>query len=201
MSSSAVQGQFTRLLQHADHPNGAAALLPLVYDELRALARERLRHERPGHTLQPTALVHEAYLRLTGGTDIEWKNSTHFFSVAAEAMRRILVEHARKRAREKRGGGWKRASLEQITDMAVASEPDQIVAVDQALDRLERQDPHLAQVVKLRFFAGLSSQQAAQALGLSGRTFRRDWSLARAWLARELGGTAFQAVRPAQDTG
>lgn len=156
-------------------------LLPLVYDELRALARAQLRHERPDHTLQPTALVHEAYLRLVGGNQPPWNDRQHFFRAAAEAMRRILIEHARKRRRAKRGGGLVRVELSGV-DLGVEQDPDRLLALDDAFRRLEQQDPEAADVVRLRFFAGLSVEETAQATGLSERTVKREWAFARAWL-------------------
>ena len=160
--------------------------LPLVA-ELRAIAGGRMSGERPDHTLQATALVHEAWLRLAGDqAGLDFQNRAHFLKAAAEAMRRILIEHARKRGREKRGGSARRVPL---TAVEVASQADsgEILSVDEALRRLEGQDERMAEIVKLRFFAGLSEQETAAALGLSDRTVRREWVLARAWLARELG--------------
>jgi len=165
-------------------------LLPLVYDELRALARAQLRHERPDHTLQATALVHEAYLRLLGGTQPPWNDRQHFFRAAAEAMRRILIEHARKRGRVKRGGKRVRVELTGV-DLASEQDLDQILALDDAFRRLEEEDPEAADVVRLRFFAGLSVEETAQATGLSERTVKREWAFARAWLydaLRDSGG-------------
>ncbi|MBI1967272.1 MAG: sigma-70 family RNA polymerase sigma factor [Gemmatimonadetes bacterium] len=165
-------------------------LLPLVYDELRALAKAQLRHERPDHTLQPTALVHEAYLRLLGSTQPPWNDRQHFFRAAAEAMRRILIEHARKRGRVKRGGKRVRVELSGV-DLASDQDLDQVLALDDAFRRLEEQDPEAADVVRLRFFAGLSVEETAQAMGLSERTVKREWAFARAWLydaLRDSGG-------------
>lgn len=156
-------------------------LVPLLYDELRALARAHLGRERPDHSLQATALVHEAYLRLLGASQPPWNDRRHFFRAAAEAMRRILIEHARARGRIKRGGNRVRVELR---DAHLASEPDldQLLALDDALRRLEEQDPRAADVVRLRYFAGLSVADTAKALDLSERTVKRDWALARAWL-------------------
>jgi RNA polymerase sigma factor (TIGR02999 family) len=156
-------------------------LLPVVYDELRALARAQLRRERPDHTLQPTALVHEAYLRLLAGVNLPWNDRQHFFRAAAEAMRRILIEHARKRGRVKRGGGQIRVDLSGV-DLAGGPDPDQLLALDDAFRRLEQQDPEAADVVRLRFFAGLSVAETAHATGRSERTVKREWAFARAWL-------------------
>lgn len=156
-------------------------LFPAVYDELRALARAHLRHERPDHTLQPTALVHEAYLRLVGGGPTPWNDRQHFFRAAAEAMRRILIEHARKRGRIKRGG--KRVAVElSSVNLAPEQDLDRLLALDDAFRRLEEQDPQAADVVRLRFFAGLSVEETALATGLSERTVKREWAFARAWL-------------------
>jgi len=156
-------------------------LLPLVYDELRALARAQLRHERPDHTLQATALVHEAYLRLLGGVQPPWNDRRHFFRAAAEAMRRILIEHARKRGRARRGGKRVRVELSDA-DLAGEQDLDQLLALDDAFRRLEAQDPEAADVVRLRFFAGLSVEETALATGRSERTVKREWAFARAWL-------------------
>src|SRR4051794_10815644 len=167
-------------------------LLPAVYAQLRAMAQDQLRHERAGHTLQATALVHEAYLRLRVGKVGDAQSTRQFFFAAAEAMRRILIEHARKRGRFKRGGVGKgdtprrRIPLE-LLELAEEMDVDQIVAVDEAIRRLEAQDERLGQIVRLRFFAGLSVEESAAALEVSDRTVRREWRLAKAWLHRELG--------------
>jgi RNA polymerase sigma factor (TIGR02999 family) len=156
-------------------------ILPLVYDELRALARARLRNERPDHTLQTTALVHEAYLRLLGGENPPWSNRRHFFHAAGEAMRRILIEYARKRGRLKRGGKRVRVELRDA-HLATEQDPEMFLALDDAFRRLEEQDPRAADVVRLRFFAGLSIAETAKAMELSERTVKREWALARAYL-------------------
>ena len=177
----------TRLLDAAaaGEPHAAADLLPLVYEELRRLAAARLAGEKGGHTLQPTALVHEAYLRLVGGDQPQdWNGRGHFFGAAAEAMRRILVDQARRKQADKHGGG--RARVELPDDLAVGTPSDDLVALDEALTRLERHDPAAAGLVKLRYFAGLSHQEAADALGLSRGAADRLWALARAWLLRQL---------------
>jgi RNA polymerase sigma factor (TIGR02999 family) len=161
----------------------AAELLPLVYDELRALAAARLAGERPGHSLDPTALVHEAYLRLVG--DQHFDGRGHFFAAAAEAMRRILVNHARDRNRLKRGGRRQRVDLDRLTGLAAANDDD-LVELDDALDRLAKDYPDAAALVKLRFFAGMTLGEAADALGVPRRTADRHWAFARAWLADAL---------------
>jgi RNA polymerase sigma factor (TIGR02999 family) len=167
----------------------AADLLPLVYDELRKLAAARMGAESPDQTLQPTALVHEAYLRLIGPADeVRWENRGHFFAAAAEAMRRILVDAARRKAAVQHGGGLTRLELE--PDLAAAPEPrEDLVALDEALNRLAAEDSLKAELVKLRYFAGLTLPEAAAALGLSERTAGRHWAFARAWLRRAVEGT------------
>jgi RNA polymerase sigma factor (TIGR02999 family) len=170
-------------------PRAAEELLPLVYDELRKLAAARLDEEKPGQTLQPTALVHEAYVRLVGGAQPQdWNGRGHFFAAAAEAMRRILVESARRKGRARHGGGRARLDLDAVEP--AADEADgRLLAIDEALTLLAAEDPAAAEVVKLRFFAGLTAQQAADALGISLRTANSHWAFARAWLFRRLGGT------------
>jgi RNA polymerase sigma factor (TIGR02999 family) len=165
----------------------AGQLLPLVYDELRRLAAARLAREGPGQTLQPTALVHEAYLRLVGTADDQrWNSRGHFFGAAAEAMRRILVESARRKMGVKHGGGLQRQDLEEH-DVPVAVPPQEVLALDEALERLAADDPDAARIVDLHFFAGLSIDEAAEALGVSRATAYRQWAYARAWLRCELG--------------
>jgi RNA polymerase sigma factor (TIGR02999 family) len=166
-------------------PAAAAELLPLVYDELRKLAAARLAHEHPGQTLQPTALVHEAYLRLVG--DQEFDGRGHFFAAAAEAMRRILVDNARRKRAEKRGGGLHRHDAAELP-IAAPEPADDLVALDEALDRLAAADPQKAELVKLRYFAGLTIEQAAAALDISPATAKRHWAYARAWLYRQVAG-------------
>jgi RNA polymerase sigma factor (TIGR02999 family) len=175
------------VLQQVSNGDQAAAsdLLPLVYDQLRALAQQRMMQERPGHTLQATALVHEAFLKLVGPREIPWAGQAHFYAAAAEAMRRILVDHARSRHREKRGGKGERVLLN-VLDLADTENSEEILALDEALCRLEQQEPEVGQVVRLRFFAGLSVDQTAESLGVSPRTVDRRWKFARAWLFREL---------------
>lgn len=163
----------------------AAELLPLVYDELRRLAAWRLTNEQPDQTLQATALVHEAYLRLVGKEDPQWNGRRHFFGAAAEAMRRILVENARRKSRLKRGGQMERVDLEGL-DLPAPLPDDELLAMDEALDKLATTDPRAAELVKLCFFAGLTQQQAARELGVSITTVERTWAFARAWLFREI---------------
>jgi RNA polymerase sigma factor (TIGR02999 family) len=163
----------------------AAELLPLVYDELRRLAAAKMAQEKPGQTLQATALVHEAYLRLVGSTDPQWDSRGHFFAAAAEAMRRILVENYRRKTGQKHGGAAERIPLEQI-DAALPAPDDNLLALDEALTRLAAQRPVVAELVKLRFFTGLTMDEAAQMLGMSPATAYRHWDYARAWLFRAI---------------
>ncbi len=181
----------TRLLSAMEQgdPAAAAQLLPLIYDALRQFAAQRLAHEQPGQTLQPTALVHEAYVRLVGdGAEQHWQHRGHFFSAAATAMRRILIERARQKRRKVHGGGRQRQELH--PDLVAAPAPDEnLLALDAALARLAERDPVKARLVELRYFAGLTSDQAAEILGISPSTADRHWVFARAWLRREvLGG-------------
>jgi RNA polymerase sigma factor (TIGR02999 family) len=178
----------TRLLDAAaaGEPQAAARLLPLVYTELRKLAASRLAQEKSGHTLQPTALVHEAYLRLVGTDAAQgWNGRGHFFAAAAEAMRRILVESARRRATAKRGGRGIRLPLAE-TDLPAPGSPDQVLAVHEAVEQLAAVDPDAAMLVKLRFFAGLTTDEAADALGMSVRSAHDLWAYARTWLHRQM---------------
>ena len=176
----------TQILEaiHDGDPKAAEELLPLVYEELRKLASWRMAHEAPGQTLQATALVHEAYLRLIGQQEPQWQNSRHFFS-AAEAMRRILVERARQKARQKYGGEWQRVDLDEI-NVATESNDETLLFVSDALEKLAVKDPVCAELIKLRFFAGIPNYKAAEMLGLSERTAKRNWAYARAWLAKEI---------------
>lgn len=178
----------TRILEAIDQgdPNAAQGLLPLVYDELRRLAAQKLSHEKPGQTLEATALVHEAYLRLVGSNDQQWDCRGHFFSAAAEAMRRIVVENARRKRREKRGGNRNRVCLSE-SDLATDGPSDEILAVDEALERLASVDKISAELVRLRFFAGLPNDEAAALLGISPRTADRYWAYARSWLQNRIG--------------
>ena len=176
--------ELTRILSAVEQgdPHAAAQLLPLVYDELRKLAAQRMAKEAPGQTLQATALVHEAYLRLVDADAVKrWDSRGHFFAAAAEAMRRILVESARRRASGKRGGGRQRIDFEAAQSQAELP-ADDLLALDEALDLLAREDPVKAELVKLRCFAGLSHQEAAEALGLSRATADRYWAYAKSWL-------------------
>jgi RNA polymerase sigma factor (TIGR02999 family) len=180
--------EVTRILSAIEQgePQAAEQLLPLVYNELRRLAAEKLAQEKPGQTLQATALVHEAYLRLVDVEKVQhWDSRGHFFVAAAEAMRRILVESARRKQRRKRGGGRVREPLE--SDIAGPERPEQMLALDEALDRLAATNPQAAELVKLRFFAGLSNAEAASFLGISPRKATQVWAYARAWLREELG--------------
>jgi RNA polymerase sigma factor (TIGR02999 family) len=171
-------------------PGAADQLLPLVYAELRRLAAAYLTREAPGHTLQPTALVHEAYLRLVGPADERrWESSGQFFAAAAVAMRRILVESARRKARVKHGGEFQRVDLD-VLDVPVRPRPEEILALDEALSRLAADDPDAARVVDLHFFAGLSIEEAAESLGLSRATAYRQWTYAKGWLRCEIDGDA-----------
>jgi RNA polymerase sigma factor (TIGR02999 family) len=163
-------------------------LLPLVYEELRRLAAWHLANEQPGQTLQATALVHEAYLRLVGKEDPQWNGRRHFFGAAAEAMRRILVENARRKRRLKRGGQLERVELEE-SSLPAPLPDDELLALDEALERLTQVDPRAAELVKLCFFVGLTQEQAAKHLGVSISTIERTWAYARAWLFREIHGT------------
>lgn len=182
--TSTPGGPVTKILgelQGADRRQVLDRLLPLVYDELRGLARARLRHERQGHSLQPTALVHEAYIRMLGADSPSWNDRGHFFRAAAEAMRRILIDHARKRRRVKRGGGQIQVTLGDV-QVGAGPELEDLMALDGAIQRLEEQDSRMAEIVRLRFFAGLSVEETALALEVSERTVKRDWAVARAWL-------------------
>jgi RNA polymerase sigma factor (TIGR02999 family) len=176
----------TRLLldPHLSSAARAARLLPLIYDHLRAIARQRMSAERADHTLQPTALVHEAYLRLVGERNLPWRNRAHFFVAAAEAMRRILLDHAKARGRLKRGGIRRRP--ENLVELASGENPEEILALDEAFCRLEGESPAAAAVVRLRFYGGLRVDDVAAALEISPRQVDRLWAFARAWLYRAL---------------
>lgn len=162
-------------------------LMPIVYDELRRQAARYLRRERPGNTLQTTALIHEAYVRLVDQRNVQWQNRAHFFGIAAQLMRRILVDHARTKKRAKRGGSDIRVSLGDAT-VAVKGQDLDVVALDEALERLAQIDAQQSRVVELRFFSGLTVEETAEVMGISNATVKRDWSMAKAWLHRELSG-------------
>lgn len=192
--STASTHDVTRLLQawNDGSPQASELLLPIVYEHLRRAAREQMRHERGGHTLQPTALVHEAYLRLTNGSAVQYRDRVHFYSLAARAMRRILVDHARARQAQRRGGGAARVSLSEVKTVAAPAEDDQaavLVALDAALGRLSNDHPRLGQVVELRFFGEMELADIAAVLQVAERTVKRDWQYAKLWLRRELGPT------------
>jgi RNA polymerase sigma factor (TIGR02999 family) len=182
--------EVTRILSAIEQgdPHAAAQLLPLVYEELRKLAAQKLAQERPGQTLQATALVHEAYLRLVDADQTRrWDSRGHFFAAAAEAMRRILIDNARRKERSKRGGGRKRVDLESA-DLVATSSPDELLVLNDALDKLATEDLEAARLVQLRYFTGLSVEEAAQVLGISRSTAYERWAYARAWLHCELQG-------------
>jgi len=188
-AKNSAMSDVTRVLDRVQQgdPKAAAELLPLVYDELRKLAAQRMAHEAVGQTLQPTALVHEAWLRLVGNQQPRFDDRGHFFAAAAEAMRRILIENARRKARLKRGGAWERVNLEDI-QVAVETDPATLLSIDLALDKLHREHAEKAELVKLRFFAGLTLPEAAKVMNLSETTAKRYWTFARAWLHSELAG-------------
>ena len=177
----------TRILQALERgeAEAAEALLPLVYDELKRIAASKMSAEAKGHTLQPTALVHEAWLRLGRSSPCQWQNRAHFFGTAAEAMRRILVEHARRKQSLKRGGGAQKEELHE-SHLVLAAPADELLAVHEALDELTAEDPGAAQLVKLRYFAGMTMEEAASTLGLPKRTAEGLWTYARVWLSRKI---------------
>ncbi|NUQ65069.1 MAG: sigma-70 family RNA polymerase sigma factor [Pirellulales bacterium] len=179
--------QTTAILQAVEAGDRAAVdrLVPLVYTELRALAASHLQRESPGHTLQPTALVHEAFLKLADQQRVHWQGRTHFFAVGAQIMRRILVDHARAKKTARRGAGRLRVPIEEGVTVSPRSEED-VLAVDEALERLAQIDGRQARIVELRFFGGLSVDEVAEAMGISKRTVEREWTAVRAWLRREL---------------
>lgn len=180
--------EVTRILEEIEHGNSQAAeqLLPLVYNELRKLAAHKMSGEAQGHTLQATALVHEAWIRLVGGSGQQFQNREHFFSAAAEAMRRILVDHARRKKSLKRGSG---VAAEEFVEgvFILAQPPEELLAVNDALDQLAAKDSQAAELVKLRYFVGMTMEQAASAMGMAPRSAERLWAYARAWLKREIG--------------
>ncbi len=185
--SMAAENEVTRILNAIQDREAEATqqLLPAIYEELRRLARHKMAGEAPNHTLQPTALVHEAWLRLVGPGHQTWENRAHFFTAAAEAMRRILVEHARRKLSLKRGGGAIREELDEAS-LVLAAPPDELLAVHEALDKLAQEDPSAAELVKLRYFVGMTMEEAASALGIAPRTAERIWTYARVWLRREI---------------
>lgn len=193
MDSTDHESQDATLLLHAAANGDSAAmarLLPLVYEKLRVEAQKNLASERPGHTLTATALVHEAYIKLIGPREVPWASQAHFYAAAAEAMRRVLLDHARARSRAKRGGingkPARRVDFASVADLASTQDADEIVSFDAALLRLEQESPDAASVVKLRFFAGLTVEQTAAAMSVSDRTINRLWLFARAWLHRAI---------------
>ena len=188
MAGNEQAGEITRLLKAHSAGDSQAfdRLVPLVYDRLRALARRQLSRQRPGQTLSPTGLVHEVYLQLVRETGIEWRDRGHFFAISARAMRRILVDYARRRGARKRGGGQPALSLDPDA-VAVEQQADVVLAVDGALDRLAEFNERLARLVECRYFASMTADETAEALGISVRTVERDWPRARAWLQKELG--------------
>jgi RNA polymerase sigma factor (TIGR02999 family) len=192
----------TRILSAIElgDPKAADQLLPLVYDELRKIAAKKLAQEKPGQTLQATALVHEAYLRLVGPETPVWNSRGHFFSAAAEAMRRILIENARRRKTEKHGGALHRVDLD-VANVLTTTPSEDVLALDDALSRLRAEDPIKAELVKLRFFGGLSVEDAGQVLGISRATADRYWSYARVWLYSELNETGSAAKTPKNPEG
>ncbi len=179
--------QVTQILQAAQQGDAGAVeeLLPLIYNELRQIAAGKMAHEAAGHTLQPTALVHEVWLRLVGGSQQSWPSRAYFFAAAAEAMRRILVEHARRKQSLKRGGEFEREELTEAT-LVLNAPPDELLAVNDALEKLAAEDPGAAELVKLRYFVGMTMEESATALNLAPRSAERLWTYARAWLQREI---------------
>ena len=177
----------TRILERAQQgdPKAAEELMPLVYDELRRMAAAKMAPEASAQTLQPTALLHEAWLRLGGDSQPKWQNRAHFFSAAAEAMRRILIETARRKGRLRHGGEWQRVDIEHVT-IAIEDADETVLAVNEALEKLAVQDARKAEIVKLRYFVGMSHQEIADVLGIAEPTVRRDWAFARSWLYAEL---------------
>jgi RNA polymerase sigma factor (TIGR02999 family) len=184
----AQRGEVTRLLSELTHGGRDALdqLLPLIYDELREIAHRRLQFEHEGHTLDSGALVHEAYVKLADLDRMKWQNRAHFFAVAAQAMRRLLVDHATRRSTQKRGGVQRQVALEDVV-LSADERSDQLLALDDALRRLTAIDARVSQVVEYRFFGGMSVEETAEVLDISTATVKRDWQMARAWLARELG--------------
>jgi RNA polymerase sigma-70 factor (ECF subfamily) len=190
-------GDVTQLLADVQNgrPDAASQLIPLVYDELRGLARRQMRRERSDHTLQSTALVHEAYFRLVNQPERTWQNRTHFIRIAAQVMRRMLIDHARARRAAKREGKLRRVPLEDPLLMT-EEQSDELLALNEALERLAEFDPRQSRVVELRFFGGLTVEETAEALGIAPKTVKRDWSVARAWLYRAVKNGCRDDARP-----
>ena len=188
MTTSNSPEGMTRLLLDWSEGNQAALneLIPLIEQELHRIAHQFMNRESPGHTLQTTALVNEAYLRLIDQNSVRWQNRAHFFAIAARTMRRILIDYARKSARAKRGGKARKISLDDVAVVVSHEQSAELVALDEALERLAARDPRRGRVVELRFFGGLNTDEVAEVLGISPNTVTRDWNMARAWLAREL---------------
>jgi RNA polymerase sigma factor (TIGR02999 family) len=182
-------GQVTRLLNEWSDGDSAALdeLIPIIYDELRSLAARYLRRERIDHTLQPTALVHEAYFRLVDQKEVRWQSRAHFFGIAAQMMRRVLIDHAKSQGREKRGGGRQKVELDQAAELS-EEQASEVIALDDALEALARIDPRKGKIVELRYFGGLSVEETAEVLGVSPNTIMRDWAMAKAWLYNEIKG-------------
>lgn len=191
MKQPATQ-QITRLLLSWGNGNKAALneLMPLVYEELRRLAKHYMRGQKPGHTLQTTALVNEAYLRLIDSSRVSWRDRAHFFAISAQLMRRVLVDSARARQSLKRGGGAQRVDFDEAINVPSGQKPD-LLALDEALKNLSDLNPRQSQIVELRYFSGLNEEEIAEALNISARTVRRDWTAARAWLYRELSNNSY----------
>lgn len=189
--------EVTQLLADWDRGDKSAfdKLFPLVQGELRRIARRQMSHERPGHTLQATALVNEAYLKLVGQEGFEWRNRAHFYAVCAQVMRHILIDHARFHARDKRGGGTVQVSLEEAL-LVAEDRNDELVALDEALRFLEQVDPQKGKIVELRYFGGLSLEETAEVLDISPRTVRREWRRSKAWLYRLISEGAADETRP-----
>ncbi|HLJ28931.1 MAG TPA: sigma-70 family RNA polymerase sigma factor [Candidatus Angelobacter sp.] len=183
----APTGEITRLLTELTSGDSRAVdqLMPLVYSEMRKMARRYLRQERYDHTLQPTALVHEAYLKLVDQSGHGWQNRAHFFAIAAQIMRRILIDHARTHRAEKRGGAAAKLSLD-VVDVIAKEQYPQLIVLDEVLSRLQDCDPRQGRIVELRFFGGLTEEEISEVIGISVRTVKRDWKVARAWLYREM---------------
>src|SRR5215469_7901186 len=179
----------TRILQSMESGDSKAAgeLLPLVYGELRKLAASKMAHETPNQTLQPTALVHEAWLRLTGNENVKWNGRAHFFGAAAEAMRRILIDNARRKSARRHGGGQQRVDVDEI-DIAAPGKEDELLSINDALEEFAKMDKQKAELVKLRYFVGLTNEEAAEILGISAPTARRWWNYTRAWLYQKIEG-------------